>query len=40
VIEAKIENRAKLMVVDPRFARIAWVVDIHAAWQSTSRFSG
>src|SRR5713226_6181852 len=30
VIEAKIENQAKLVVVDPRFTRTAAVADMHA----------
>jgi anaerobic selenocysteine-containing dehydrogenase len=30
VIEAKIENQAKLVVVDPRFTRTASVADLHA----------
>lgn len=30
VIEAKIENRAKLLVVDPRFTRTAAVADVYA----------
>src|SRR6201985_1933781 len=30
VIEAKIENRAKLVVVDPRFTRTASVADLYA----------
>lgn len=29
-IEAKIENKAKLIVVDPRYTRTASVADIHA----------
>ncbi len=30
VIEAKIENAAKLVVVDPRFTRTASVADLYA----------
>jgi formate dehydrogenase major subunit len=30
VIEAKIENQAKLVVVDPRFTRTASVADLYA----------
>ena len=30
VIEAKIENKAKLVVVDPRFTRTASVADVYA----------